>query len=94
MWLLVVSQTLTKNELFYWASLGVQWLRLCLPMQGVRVHSLVRKLRSHMPRDQKIKKLKKKQTYLQNRYRLTDIENKYNYQKWRRGEDVKLGIWD
>ena len=30
-------------------SLVVQWLRLRLPMQGVRVQSLVRELRSHMP---------------------------------------------
>ena len=36
-------------------SLAVQWLRLCLPMQGVRVRSLVGELRSHMPRDQKTK---------------------------------------
>ena len=30
-------------------SLVVQWLRLCLPMQGVRIHSLFGDLRSHMP---------------------------------------------
>ena len=29
-------------------SLTVQWLRICLPAQGVRVQSLVRKLRSHI----------------------------------------------
>ena len=29
-------------------SLVVQWFRLCLPMQGVRVQTLVRGLRSHM----------------------------------------------
>ena len=28
-------------------SLVVQWLRLRLPMQGVRVQSLIRELRSH-----------------------------------------------
>ena len=33
----------------------VQWLRLPLPMQRVRVQSLVRKLRPHMPRGQKTK---------------------------------------
>ena len=33
----------------------VQWLRLHLPMQGVRVQSLVGMLRSHMPRGQKAK---------------------------------------
>ena len=31
-------------------SLVVQWLRICLPMQGMRVRSLVGELRSHMPR--------------------------------------------
>ena len=30
-------------------SLEVQWLRLCLPMQGMWVWSLVGELRSHMP---------------------------------------------
>ena len=29
-------------------SLMVQWLRLCLPMQGVQFQSLVMELRSHM----------------------------------------------
>ena len=28
-------------------SLEVQWLRLCVPMQGAQVQSLVRELRSH-----------------------------------------------
>ena len=32
-------------------SLVVQWLRLMLPMQGVRVQSLVGELKSHMPCD-------------------------------------------
>ena len=31
----------------------VWWLRLRLPVQRVQVRSLVRKLRSHMPRGQK-----------------------------------------
>ena len=30
--------------------LVVQWLRICLPMQGTRVQSLVRELRFHMTR--------------------------------------------
>ena len=40
-----------------WAetSLVVQWLRLCLPLQGVRVWSLLRELRSHMSHGQKTK---------------------------------------
>ena len=42
-----------KNEIG--TSLLVQWLRLRLPMQGVRVQSLVGELRSHMPRGQKTK---------------------------------------
>ena len=33
----------------------VQWLRLCLPMQGVRVQPLVGELRSHIPYDPKTK---------------------------------------
>ena len=33
----------------------VQWLRFCLPVQGVRVRSLIRELGSHMPHSQKIK---------------------------------------
>ena len=37
------------------SSLMVQWLRLRLPMQGVRVRSLVGELRSHMPHGQKTK---------------------------------------
>ena len=37
----------------------VQWLRLCLPTQGVRVQSLVRELRP--PRAKKVKKKKKKE---------------------------------
>ena len=36
-------------------SLVVQWLRLCLPMQGVQVRTLIRELRSHMPCGQKSK---------------------------------------
>ena len=31
-------------------SLVVQWLRICLPVQGMWVQSLVGELRSHMPR--------------------------------------------
>ena len=33
----------------------VQWLRLCLPMQGALVRSLVRELRSQVPHGQKPK---------------------------------------
>ena len=36
-------------------SLVTQWLRLCFPMQEVRVQSLVGELRSHMPHGQKTK---------------------------------------
>ena len=41
----------------------VQWLRPCLPMQGVWVQFLVRELRPHMPpglKTQNIQKKKKK----------------------------------
>ena len=44
-----------KGEYRGLTSLVVQWLRLCLPMQEVRVRSLVGELRSHMPRGQKTK---------------------------------------
>ena len=42
------------------SSLTIQWLRLRLPTQQVRVQSLVRELRSHMP--QHPKKLKKQRS--------------------------------
>ena len=44
-----------------WGTSLVIWrLRLHPPMKGVQVLSLVRKLKSHMPHDQNIKKKKKK----------------------------------
>ena len=36
-------------------SLVVQWLGLCLPMQGVQVQSLAEELRSRVPHDPKNK---------------------------------------
>ena len=45
-------------------SLAVQWLRLRLPVQGVRVPSLVGKLRSHMPRGHKNQNIKKTEAIL------------------------------
>ena len=42
-------------------SVAVQWFRLRLPTQGVRVRSLVGELRSHMPCGQKIQNIKQKQ---------------------------------
>ena len=42
----------------------VPWLRFHLPMWGVWVdQSLVKELRSHMPRGQKIKNIMQKQYY-------------------------------
>ena len=41
--------------------LVVQWLSLCLPMQGVQIQSLVGELRSHMPHGQNTKNIKQKQ---------------------------------
>ena len=41
-------------------SLVVQWLGLCLPLQGVWVPSLVGKLRCHMPHGQKAKQNSRK----------------------------------
>ena len=40
-------------------SLVVQWLGLCLPMQGVQILSLVEKLRSHLPYAQEPKQKQK-----------------------------------
>ena len=40
--------------------LAVQWLRPCLPTQGVQVRSLVGELRSHKPRGQKNRNTKQK----------------------------------
>ena len=41
-------------------SLVVQWLRLCLPMQGVQVQSVVEELRSRVPHGPKNKTSKRK----------------------------------
>ena len=41
-----------KKESAPGTSLAVQWLRLCLPMQGVQVQSLVGEPRLHMPPSQ------------------------------------------
>ena len=46
----------------------VQWLRLCLPMQGVWVQSLVRERKSHVPRSQKMETLKEKQKQYCNKF--------------------------
>ena len=40
------------NEIVWGIFLVFQWLRIYLPMQGTRVHSLIRELRSHVPRGQ------------------------------------------
>ena len=37
------------------AFLVAQWLRLCLPRQGMQLQSLVGELRAHMPHGQKTK---------------------------------------
>ena len=44
-----------KRIQFQGTFLAVQWLRLHLPMQGLWVQSLVRKLRYYMPLSQKTK---------------------------------------
>ena len=54
----IVSRIKTMSE----TSLVVQWLKLCLPMQGVPVQSLVKGLRYHMPhRAEKKQNIKKRQ---------------------------------
>ena len=47
-------------------SLVVQWLRLCLPMQGVQFQSLVMELRSHMAHAAKTLKRKQQKKYCKN----------------------------
>ena len=51
-----VRHNLVTEEL----QLVVQWLRLCLPMQGLWVRSPVREPRSHMPCDPKNQMIKQK----------------------------------
>ena len=46
---------LENLQLHFWDFPGGPWLRLHLPGQGVWDQSLVRELRSHMPRGQKPK---------------------------------------
>ena len=53
-------------------SLVVQWLRL-LPMQDVRVQSLVGKLRSHMTLDQKNQNIKKRSNAVTNSIKALQI---------------------
>ena len=43
------------TEQLNWTELVIQWLRLCIPAQGVQVESLVGELTFHMPRGQKSK---------------------------------------
>ena len=57
---LLILLVFSKNHVLG-TSLAVQWLRLCLPMQGVQVQSLVGELRSPMPRGQKNQNIKQKQ---------------------------------
>ena len=64
-------------------SLGVQLLRLCLPMQGVWVQSLVRELRSHMPPGQKKQNIKQKQNC-----------NKFNKDFKRWSISKKENLWE
>ena len=49
-----------KGKKNFTTSLAGQWLRLCFPIQGVWVRSLVGELRFYMPHSQKVKTLKKK----------------------------------
>ena len=55
------SLALGHQEFLGGTSLAVQWLRLRLPLQEVRVSSLVGELRSHMPPVQKTRNIKQKQ---------------------------------
>ena len=52
--------------LHFGTSLTVHWLRLCLPMQGVQVGSLVGELGSCMPPGQKTKKAQNRSSIVAN----------------------------
>ena len=57
-----LGDTLSPSEkLWVGTSLVVQWLRLCFPLQRVRIWSLVRELRTHMPHGQQPQNIKQKQ---------------------------------
>ena len=47
---MLAGPIISSNKITPGTSLVVQWLRIRLPMQGTRVRSLVRELRSHMLR--------------------------------------------
>ena len=53
-----VQESKLISEAIYGTSLVVQQLELPLPMQGLRVQSLVRELKSHMPLSQKNQNVK------------------------------------
>lgn len=55
--IILTLQASTLRPITLGISLVVQGLRFLLPMQGVRVQSLVGKLRSHMPHGQKTKNI-------------------------------------
>jgi len=46
-WVFVIAAQVLLKQRLTGTSLVAQWLRLCLPMQGVQVNSLVRELRLH-----------------------------------------------
>ena len=60
-WALKRNKPASHEKTWRGTSLAVQWLGLCLPMQGVRVRSLVGELRSHMASQPKNQNRKKKQ---------------------------------
>ena len=59
-YVLTYQRVLLKYMQFRGTSLEVQWLKFCLTMRGVQVGSLVRELKSHMPRGQKNQNIKQK----------------------------------
>ena len=51
----------TNSKRYMETPLAVQWLRLCLPMKGMQVQSLVGEIRPYMPPGWKTKNIKQKQ---------------------------------
>ena len=76
-------------------SLVVQWLRLCLPMQGVWVWSLVWELSSHMPHDQKTKTQNRSNTVTNSMktLKMAHIKKSLTWKQWPSLVSNKFHAW-
>ena len=69
-------------------SLEVQWLRLCLPVQGAWVRSLVRELRSHTPHGQRTRTHTQQKQYCNKLRTLKRSTSKKKKKKEKRERDT------